>query len=273
MNNSENSDFQQVIALNSSQYSSFIPMKPLHCLITLLLLFQVSFAQQADTRYFELRIYYCHPGKLNNLVERFNNHTTRIFEKHGMTNIGYWLPINNPDSALYYVLAYPSKAARDSSWKAFGSDPEWKQVATKSEENGKIVAKVTSVFMNATSISPVIKASRRGADRTFELRTYTCLPGKLPNLIARFRDHTQKLFEKHGMTNIAYWTTVEKDTTQPKLVYILAHKSEEAGKKSFDTFRADPVWIAARDASEKDGKIVEKVESIIMKPLSFSTIR
>jgi hypothetical protein len=248
-------------------------MKTLRCLIPILLLMQLSFAQQADTRYFELRIYYCNPGKLNTLVERFTNHTTRIFEKHGMTNIGYWLPINNPDSALYYVLAFPNKAARDSSWKNFVADPEWKQVAAKSEENGKIISKITSVFMDAASISPVIKASRQGSDRTFELRTYTCLPGKLPNLIARFRDHTQKLFEKHGMTNIAYWTTVEKDNSQPKLVYILAHKSEEAGKKSFDTFRADPVWIAARDASEKDGKIVEKVESVFMKPLSFSPIR
>lgn len=236
-------------------------------------LLQTAVAQQPDTRYFELRIYYCHPGKLNTLVERFTNHTTRIFEKHGMTNIGYWLPLNNPDSALYYVLAFPSKAARDSSWKTFVADPEWKQVAAKSEENGKIIAKISSTFMTAADISPVIKASRMGADRVFELRTYTCLPGKLPNLLTRFRDHTLKLFEKHGMTNIAYWTTVEKDNAQPKLVYILAHKSEAAGAASFAAFRADPVWIAARDASEKEGKIVEKVESLLMRPLPFSTIR
>jgi hypothetical protein len=248
-------------------------MKLLYCFALFVLLNPASFAQQTDTRYFELRIYYCHPGKLNTLIERFTNHTTRIFEKHGMTNIGYWLPVNNADSALYYVLAYPSKEARDASWKAFGADPEWKQVAAKSEENGKILTKITSVFMTAAAISPIIKASRQGADRTFELRTYTCLPGKLPTLLTRFKDHTLKLFEKHGMTNVAYWTTVEKDSTQPKLVYILAHRSEEAGKKSFETFRADPVWIAARDASEKDGKIVEKIESIIMKPLPFSAIR
>lgn len=248
-------------------------MKLLYCFALFVLLNPASFAQQTDTRYFELRIYYCHPGKLNTLIERFTNHTTRIFEKHGMTNIGYWLPVNNADSALYYVLAYPSKEARDASWKAFGADPEWKQVAAKSEENGKILTKITSVFMTAAAISPIIKASRQGADRTFELRTYTCLPGKLPALLTRFKDHTLKLFEKHGMTNVAYWTTVEKDSTQPKLVYILAHRSEEAGKKSFETFRADPVWIAARDASEKDGKIVEKIESIIMKPLPFSAIR
>lgn len=248
-------------------------MKFLYCIALCLLAGHLSFARQPDTRYFELRIYYCHPGKLNTLIERFTNHTTRIFEKHGMTNIGYWLPVNNPDSALYYVLAYPSKAARDSSWKAFGADPEWKQVAARSEENGKIVAKVTSVFMTAAAISPVIKASRQSPDRIFELRTYTCLPGKLPNLLTRFKDHTQKLFEKHSMTNIAYWTTVEKDSTQPKLVYILAHKSEEAGKRSFGAFRSDPVWIAARDASEKEGKIVEKLESIILQPLPFSAIK
>lgn len=245
-------------------------------LITSLLLLAASqpvSAQQTDNRCFELRIYYCHPGKLNDLVQRFTNHTTRIFEKHGMTNIGYWLPISNADSALYYVLAYPSRAARDSSWKAFGADPEWKQVAGQSEANGKIVAKVTSIFLAATDISPVIQPSVKSPERTFELRTYTCNPGKLPTLITRFRDHTLKLFEKHGMTNVAYWTTVEKDSTQPKLVYLLAHASEAAGKKSFETFVADPAWISARDNSEKDGKIIEKLESVYMKPLPFSKIR
>nr|WP_315823861.1 NIPSNAP family protein [Paraflavitalea speifideiaquila] len=205
-------------------------MKPLPILLLLLLGYQLASAQQTDTRYFELRIYYCHPGKLNTLIERFANHTTKLFEKHGMTNIGYWLPVSNPDSALYYVLAFPNKEARDASWKAFVADPEWKRVSTESEKNGKIINKITSIFMNAAAISPIIKASQQDPTRTFELRTYTCLPGRLPNLITRFRDHTLKLFENHGMTNIAYWTTLETDSTQPKLIYILAHKSEEAGK-------------------------------------------
>jgi hypothetical protein len=248
-------------------------MKTLPFLLSLLFVQQLATAQVKDTRLFELRIYYCHPGKLNDLKARFANHTTKIFEKHGMTNIGYWLPVNNTDSALYYVLAYPGKEARDASWKAFGADPEWKQVSSKSEENGKIVAKVTSIFMNAEAISPIIKTSQQSPERVFELRTYTCNPGKLPTLITRFRDHTLKLFEKHGMTNIAYWTTIEKDSTQPKLIYILAHKSEEDGKKSFASFVADPAWIAARDASEKDGKIIEKLESVVMRPLPFSAIK
>jgi len=230
------------------------------------------FAQQTDSRYFELRIYYCNPGRLDALIERFQNHTTRIFEKHGMENIGYWVPTNNEKNALYYILAYPSKEARDKSWAGFIADPEWKDVASKSEVNGKILESITSVFMNASDLMPKIVPGT-GVGRVFELRTYTCLPDRLPNLTTRFRDHTLKLFEKHGMQNVFYFTSIEKDNAQPKLVYLLAHKSEEEATKSWAAFRSDPVWIAARDASEKDGKIVEKVESVYMKPLGFSKIK
>jgi len=229
-------------------------------------------AQQPDTRYFELRIYYCYPGRLDALVERFQNHTTRIFEKHGMENIGYWLPAKNDQNALYYILAYPSREARDKSWSDFSADPEWKEVASKSEISGKIVQSVTSVFMNASDILKRIQTASSGQDHVYELRTYTCFPDRLPNLITRFKDHTVKLFEKHGMENIFYFTSIEKEG-QSKLVYLLAHKSEEAATKSWAAFRSDPEWLAARDASEKDGKIVEKVESVFLKPLSFSKMK
>lgn len=239
----------------------------------LLLLITIgSFAQPTDTRYFELRIYYCYPGRLDALIDRFKSNTTRIFEKHGMENIGYWLPIKNDQHALYYILAYPNKEAREKSWADFSADPEWKEVAAKSEVSGKIVQSVTSVFMNASDILPQINSTSAGQDHLFEWRTYTCLPGRLPNLITRFKDHTVKLFEKHGMENIAYFISEEKDS-QSKLVYLLAHKNEEATAKSWAAFRADPDWIAARDASEKDGKIVEKVESVLLKPLSFSKMK
>jgi hypothetical protein len=229
-------------------------------------------AQKADSRYFELRIYYCEPGRLDALIERFANHTTKIFEKHGMENIGYWVPVSNEKNALYYILAYPNKEAREKSWAAFSSDPKWKEVQSKSEESGKIVASVESVFMNVSEIMPKIKPGK-GDGRLFELRTYTCLPGRLPNLTTRFKDHTVKLFEKHGMENLMYFNSIEKDGGQPKLVYVLAHKNQDEATKSWAAFRADPVWIAARDASEKDGKIVEKVESVYMTPLSFSKIK
>lgn len=229
-------------------------------------------AQKADNRYFELRIYYTYDGRLDALLNRFQNHTTKIFEKHGMENIGYWVPVGEPKNTLYYILAYPSKEARDKSWAAFSSDAKWKEVQAKSEESGKIVDSVASVFMNMSDIMAKIKPGS-GKGRVFELRTYTCLPGRLPNLITRFKDHTTKLFEKHGMQNIVYFTSLEKDGGQAKLVYLLAHKNEEEATKSWTAFRNDPEWIAARDASEKDGKIVERVESVYMQPTAFSKIK
>ncbi|MDX2046060.1 MAG: NIPSNAP family protein [Chitinophagaceae bacterium] len=242
--------------------------------VILLLTVQYSIAQSTDTKLYELRIYYCEPGRLDALISRFQNHTTALFEKHGMTNVGYWLPVNNEKNALYYVLSFPDEKSREASWKAFINDPAWQTVRNKSEESGKIITSITSILMKASDFSPLVQASQKNPERVFELRTYYCHPGKLSDLNTRFRNHTLKLFEKHGMTNVAYWETIEKEANvQPKLVYILAHKSEEAGKASFDTFRKDPEWMKVASESEKGGKIVEKIESVYMKPLAFSAIK
>ena len=242
-------------------------------LLSLLSLSFLGFAKKPDTRYFELRIYYCLPGRLDALIERFTNHTTKIFEKHGMTNVGYWIPNKNDDNALYYILAYPNQAARDSSWKQFGRDPEWKEVAKKSEESGKIVAKVVNTFMNATDFSPKIKASKGSEDRTFEMRTYTTHPGKLDALNARFRDHTTRIFKKHGMENVGYWVPQDEPGHSNTLIYIIAHKSREAAKASWDAFRADPEWKKVAAESEASGKIVAKVESVFMDSVDYSPIK
>ncbi|GAB3176025.1 NIPSNAP family protein [Telluribacter humicola] len=228
-------------------------------------------AKNDDSRLYEMRVYYCEPGRLDALLNRFRNHTTKIFEKHGMTNAGYWVPIDNTDNKLIYILSYPNMEARNASWKAFGSDPEWKRVASESEKDGKIVKKVDQIFMKTADFSPAINInSVDPKGRVFELRTYTANPGKMDDLLARFRDHTVKLFNKHGMTNIGYWIPQDKENT---LIYILAHPSEEAGKKAFDNFRNDHTWVKARDNSERNGKLTEKVESVYMKPADFSTIR
>ncbi|GAB4022172.1 hypothetical protein GCM10028808_69190 [Spirosoma migulaei] len=229
-----------------------------------------------STKFYEVRIYHPTPGKYAEIVDRFRQYTTKIFEKHGMENIGYWTPTDTTNKELIYILAYPSREARDASWKAFGSDPEWKAVVAKTEANGKLVDHVDQIFMTEADISPKLKLSQKSPERTFELRTYTCTPGKLPNLLSRFRDHTIKLFSKHGMTNVAYWVTQEKDpAVQPKLVYILAHPSEAEGKAHFEEFRKDPKWIAVKDASEKEagGSLTTKVESIYMKPTDYSPIK
>ena len=228
-----------------------------------------------DTRFYEMRVYYSPPGKLADLNTRFRNHTTKLFEKHGMTNIGYWEPIENPENKLIYILAYPSKEARDASWKAFGADPEWQTAAKASEVNGKLVAKVDSWYLVAADYSPVIQPSSKQS-RVFELRTYTASPNNIENLHARFRDHTVNLFQKHGMTNVGYWRPADKESDKKDmLVYVLAHASKEAGEAAFKAFGQDPEWVKARQASEVKGggSLTAKVESVYMRATDYSPIK
>lgn len=107
-----------------------------------------------DSRCFELRTYTAAPGKLDALNARFRNHTNALFKKHGMTIIGFWEPTDIPDT-LIYILAYKDRAARDAAWKAFGADPDWIKARTESEVNGRLTAKVESVFLFATDYSPM----------------------------------------------------------------------------------------------------------------------
>jgi hypothetical protein len=109
--------------------------------------------------------------------------------------------------------------------------------------------------------------------RVFELRTYTASEGKLEALQTRFRQHTTRLFEKHGMTNIGYWVPRDAPGSQNTLIYILAHPSREAARKSWDAFRNDPDWKKARDESEANGRLTSKVESVFMDPTDYSSLK
>lgn len=214
-------------------------------------------AVAADTRLIEMRVYYAKPGRLDALNARFRDHTLKLFEKHGITNLGYFVPVDNKENKLIYFIAFPDRAAHDASWKAFQTDPAWKAAAKDSEKDGKIIDHIENAFLSVTEYSAFAEAKNYGVG-VFELRTYTTEAGRLPDLNARFRDHTLKLFEKHGMTNVTYWNLADKEkgakntyVAENTLIYLLTHKSEAAAKASFGAFRADPSWVAAKEASEK----------------------
>ena len=116
----------------------------------------VAHAQNAG-RVFELRTYTAPEGKLPNLQARFRDHTMRIFERHGMKNVGYWVPQDPPanDNTLIYIISHESREAAKKSWAAFAADPEWQKVARESQIDGKIVAGITSVYMDSTDYSPI----------------------------------------------------------------------------------------------------------------------
>jgi hypothetical protein len=109
--------------------------------------------------------------------------------------------------------------------------------------------------------------------RVFEMRTYYANPGKMEALHARFRNHTNKLFVKHGMTLIGYWSPIDAKQAEEKMIYILAYPSKEAAEKSWKAFREDPDWKKARADSEKDGGLVKKVESVFLNPTDYSPIK
>jgi NIPSNAP len=117
------------------------------------------------------------------------------------------------------------------------------------------------------------KGGKKVETRVFELRTYYAAPGKMEALHARFRDHTNKLFENHGMTIVGFWSPTDAKEAQRKLIYILAFPSRAAADKSWKAFREDPEWLRVRTASEKDGKLVEKVDSTYMNPTDYSPIK
>lgn len=115
--------------------------------------------KQASTTVYELRIYHVAPGKLGELLARFRDHTTKLFEKHGMKNIAYFTPVDEPDrgNMLIYILQHPSREAATANWKSFQDDPEWKRVKEESEANGKLAEKIDSTFMALTDFSPLLR--------------------------------------------------------------------------------------------------------------------
>ena len=128
-------------------------------------------------------------------------------------------------------------------------------------------------FMLGSTTQGIQDAQAQSADRVFELRTYTAPEGKLVNLQARFRDHTTRLFEQHGMTNIGYWTPQNEPNSLNTLVYIISHDSREAAAASWDAFRSDPEWREVSRASQVDGRIVSNVVSVFLDPTDFSPIK
>jgi len=201
-------------------------------------------AQDADGKIYELRLYTANPGKLPDLNARFRDHTLALFEKHGIENLYYWTVSegaegDDAENLLIYLVAHESKAAADAAWPAFLKDPEWQQVARKSEENGRLLAgPPQSIYMYETDFSPAVEAPNTGSDapaRLFELRKYNTGVEGLPGTVDRFRGGEADLFSKHGMPGLQYWAAADNTS----FIYLLAHKDRETSRQSWQGFFAD----------------------------------
>ncbi len=114
---------------------------------------------------------------------------------------------------------------------------------------------------------------KAAANRVFEMRTYIAPPGKLKDLNARFRDHTLRMFEKHGMKNVIYLTPTDPKQAENTLTYLISHASKEAADKNWAGFKADPEWLAAAKKSEENGKLVQSVKAEFFVPTDYSPIK
>jgi hypothetical protein len=232
-------------------------------------------AIEKEPRYYELQIHYAEPGRLKYLQNRYRRIAVPLYHKHNIQVEGFWSPTDPKDERIFSVLSYYNQAAWLRATKDFLRDPRWRKGIIESESVGKLETRTEKLFLNCTDFSGV-KFPRIGTKgRVFELRTYSATAGKLPNLLERFRNHTVKLFEKYGMTNLWYWTVVDAYPPQETLVYMLSHPSQEAGLKAFTDFRNDPEWIKVRKDSEDKagGSLTVKVESLYLKPLDFSPMK
>lgn len=199
-----------------------------------------------DGKLYELRFYTTNPGKLEVLQARFRNHTLKLFERHGIENIIYWTVSegdskSNEDASnmLVYIVAHKNEAAMKASWAAFRADPEWKAVAAKSEENGKILAKPPrAIFMRETDFSAddePTAGSSNAPSRLWELRQYNDGAERVPFTVDRFGSGESEIFTKHGMQTVKFWTATDKSA----FIYLLAHRDKAAADESWKGFKSE----------------------------------
>lgn len=141
---------------------------------------------------------------------------------------------------------------------------------------GRVLVPVATLIAGiaiGSFVSPMSAVQAQGGGQVYELRTYTAPEGKLKDLEARFRDHTVRIFNRHNMKSIGYFTPQDAPNSSSTLVYLLAHPSRDAAKKNWDNFRNDPEWKKVAADSEANGKILDKIQSVYLDPLDFSALK
>jgi hypothetical protein len=139
-----------------------------------------------------------------------------------------------------------------------------------------VLATSTTIFAAGVALGTVWSSSgvaHAQSKHVYELRTYTAPEGKLGELNARFKNHTLRIFQKHGMKNVLYMTPQDAPDSQNTLIYVLEHPNREAAKKAWDAFRADPEWQKVSKETQVNGPIVSKVVSVFADPTDYSPMK
>lgn len=252
---------------------------------------------------YELRVYTPEEGRQADVLKLIESSGMSYMAKHNIKFLAAWTPVDSNDTRVFTLVSHKDKASGEAAWNAFQNDAGWKDSLQKSVVNGKKPVKsFEQIFLVENDYSPAFNLTQ-SSNRIFELRTYVASPGNLAALNNRFRNHTLKLFEKHGMTNVVYWSVLEgeklsceklleagapagspknaQDASMPaagnSLVYFVAHATRDAATNSWSGFRGDDNWKKALGDSEAaaGGPLTAKngVKSLFLKPVSFSPLK
>ena len=216
---------------------------------------------------YELRVMQASPGKLDALKARIRDHQIPIMEQHGLTTLAVFVPAGeNPNALVLLVFVANALGGMVEGLEGLREDPKWLDVMAETDKDGKLLAREHRERLNTISWSPRFPPEENSQEpRVFELRTYTS-PDRSKHiaLLRRFREHTLKLFEKHGMENIVYWIPEGDQDNAKRLIYLLGHKSIDNAKESFAAFRQDPEWVEAKKQSEeKRGSLTAEKNGVV----------
>jgi len=226
---------------------------------------------------YELRTYIAAKDRFEHLVQRFRQYTDRLFRKHNMQPVGYWIPTEGPPVSkrtFMYILKHPSRYDAWKNWVAFSNDREWEQVLDQPVFQRLLIGNPESVFMTLNDYSERIRNDVEKPGGVFELRICTTHAGKLAALNSRFRDQTARLFLRHGMKNIAHWTPFDAPGSSNQLIYLLHHPDRRQADANWKAFVSDPEWQKVSRESQRDGKLLaEHPQRFFLRPLEFSPLQ
>jgi hypothetical protein len=220
------------------------------------------------------------PGQLDAVHAGLRERVLPALGGRGLRAVAVFTPVgDNPDRLVHLVVAGSPEEAESAGADLLARVAEWQSLLAGASGTPALAASRSTQRLQTTAWSPLPAAAPNAAPRVFELRTYTSPDAaKRQALLKRFEHHTLKLFDKHGMTNVIYWTPAGGPEADTMLVYLLAHESPAAAKASFDAFRKDPDWVAAKTASEAaaGGSLTTKEKGVVsefLAPTDYSPLR
>ena len=220
------------------------------------------------------------PGQLDAVHMRLRDGVLPALSRNGLGCVGVFTPAGeNPEGLVHLVVSSGGNGGQPAAGELLANDAGWQALLAGRDGKPALAMQRSMQRLRTTAWSPRPDARQQATPRMFELRTYTCPDAaKREALLRRFESHTMKLFAKHGMTNVIYWTPDGGPDADTKLVYLLAHDSTAAAKESFAAFRQDPDWIAAKTASETaaGGSLTTKEKGVVsefLSPAAYSPLR